>query len=71
VRFLAKLDCAVDPLDEPAQAGPLDNLAAMPATGGVHLFSGALDEKPRVDYLTTLQYLGFSYHVVKPTGWGH
>jgi hypothetical protein len=30
----------------------------------VHFFSGALDEKPRVDYLTTLQYLGFSYHVV-------
>ena len=71
VRFLAKLDGAVDPFDEPAQAGPLDNLAAMPATGGVHLFSGALDEKPRVDYLTTLQYLGFSYHVAKPTGWGH
>ena len=63
MRFLAELDCAVDPLDEPAQAGPLDNLAAVPATSGVHFFSGALDEKPRVDYLTTLQYLGFSYHV--------
>jgi hypothetical protein len=64
VRFLAKLDSAVDPLDEPAQAGPLHNFAAVPATRGVHFFSGALDEKPRVDYLTTLQYLGFSYHVV-------
>ncbi|MFI5287158.1 MAG: hypothetical protein ACHQ4F_12665 [Candidatus Dormibacteria bacterium] len=63
VRFLAKLNCTIDPLDEPAQARPLDNLAAMPATGGVHFFSGALDEKPRVDYLTTLQHLGFSYHV--------
>lgn len=63
VRFLAEFDCAVDPLDEPAQAGPLDNLAAMPATGGVHFFSGALDEKARVDYLTTLQYLGFSNHI--------
>jgi len=62
VCFLAKLDRAVDPFDEPAQAGPLNNLAAMPAAGGVHLFSGALDEKPRVDYLTAFQYLGFSYH---------
>jgi len=42
----------------------LDDFAAVPATRGVHFFSGALDEKPRVDYLTTLQYLGFSYHVV-------
>ncbi|HVC04974.1 MAG TPA: hypothetical protein VND88_09885 [Candidatus Acidoferrales bacterium] len=63
MRFLAELDGTVDPLDKPAQTSPLDNLAAMPATGGVHFFSGALDEKPRVDYLTTLQYLGFSYHI--------
>ena len=71
VGFLAKLDSAVDPFDKPAQSGSLDNLATMPAAGGVHLFSGALDEKPRVDYLTTFQYLGFSYHVVKPTRSGH
>jgi hypothetical protein len=34
----------------------------MPAARGVHFFSGALDEKPRVDYLTTIHYRGFSYH---------
>jgi hypothetical protein len=39
----------------------------MPAAGGVHFFSGAPDEKPRVDYLTTLQYHGFSYHDAKGT----
>jgi len=37
----------------------------------VHLFSGAPDEKPRVDYLMTLQYHGFSYHGAKRTGCGH
>ena len=71
VRLLAELDCAVDPFDQPAEASALDHLAAMTAASGMHLFSGAPDEKPRVDYLTTLQYHGFSYHVPKPTGCGH
>lgn len=62
VRFLAELDCAVDPFDQPAEPSTLDNLAAVTAASGMHFFSGAPDEKPRVDYLTTLQYHGFSYH---------
>ncbi len=62
VRFLAELDCAVDPFDQPAEPSTLDDLAAVTAASGVHFLSGAPDEKPRVDYLIALQYHGFSYH---------
>ncbi|MGA7987011.1 MAG: hypothetical protein WCB51_01275 [Candidatus Dormiibacterota bacterium] len=62
MRFLAEFDGAVDPFDQPAESSALDDLAAVTAASGMHFFSGAPDEKPRVDYLITLQYLGFSYH---------
>ncbi len=62
VRLLAELDGAVDPFNQPAEASALDNLATVTAASGMHFFSGAPDEKPRVDDLTTLQYHGFSYH---------
>jgi hypothetical protein len=62
VRLLAELDGAVDPFNQPAESSTLDNLATVTAASGMHFFSGAPDEKPRVDYLTTLQYHGFSYH---------
>ena len=62
VGFLAELDGAVDPFNQPAESSTLDNLATVTAASGVDFFSGAPDEKPRVDYLTTLQYHGFSYH---------
>jgi hypothetical protein len=62
VGFLAELDGAVDPFDQPAEPSSLDNLTTVTAASGMHFFSGAPDEKPRVDYLTTLQYHGFSYH---------
>ncbi len=64
VGFLAELDGAVDPFNQPAECSTLDYLATMTAASGMHFFSGAPDEKPRVDYLTTLQYHGFSYHGV-------
>jgi ethanolamine ammonia-lyase large subunit len=64
VSFLAELDGAVDPFNQPAKSSTLDNLATVTAASGMNFFSGAPDEKPRVDYLTTLQYHGFSYHDV-------
>ncbi|HVC04041.1 MAG TPA: hypothetical protein VND88_05145 [Candidatus Acidoferrales bacterium] len=60
--FLAELYGAVDPFNQPPESSTLDNLATMTAASGMHFFSGAPDEKPRVDSLTTLQYHGFSYH---------
>jgi hypothetical protein len=69
--LFAELDAAVDPLDQAAESGTLDHLPAVSAASGMHLFSGAPDEKPRVNCLTTLQYHGFSYHDAKPTGCGH
>ena len=71
MRLLAEFDAAVDPFDQPAESSTLDDLPAVTAASGVHLFSGAPDEKPRVDYLMTLQYHGFSYHGAKRTGCGH